>query len=141
MATPTINRQVYFLFNSVALHTAVVSLDLNQIRAMEDKTAMGATSRAKLGGLMDNSFDVEFVQDFAASGADSVDATISAAHAAGTAVAIEIRPVNTTVSTTNPKWTGNVLVASYTPIGGSVGGTFKARARFEVDGALTRATA
>ena len=50
----------------------VKSVTINYSADMQDDTAMGATSHARIGGLKDWSLDIEFHQDFAASNLDSI---------------------------------------------------------------------
>jgi|SRR5215471_329651 len=128
----------YFNFNSVALSNYVSDITLNWTQPTQEVTAMGDQGVAKLPGLRNDSIDVTLRQDYAAA---LVDATFSAAFLAGTGVPVEIRSDAGTVGTSNPKWTGTVLVESYTPIGGAIGDTADATVTLTVQGALTYATA
>lgn len=121
--------------NSVDLSDHVRSVTLNiEAEDLED-TAMGDTFRSRIGGLKDWSIDIEFNQDFAAS---EVDATIF--PLLGTVVAVEVRPTSSSVSSTNPKFSGNVLVSEYNPLDGSVGDLATTSVSWPGAGALTRAT-
>ena len=121
------------LINAVDLSAFVRSVSVDYQANLQDKTAMGATAHARLGGLKDYTLTLEFNQDFAVS---SVDATLF--PIVGTSVAIEVRPVNAARSVTNPAYTGNAILAQYKPIGGKVGDMFIAPATFNGDGALAR---
>ena len=121
------------LINAVDLSAIVRSVSVDYQANLQDKTAMGATAHARLGGLKDYTLTLEFNQDFAAA---SVDATLF--PIVGTSVAIEVRPVNAARSATNPAYTGNAILAQYKPIGGKVGDMFIAPATFNGDGALAR---
>ena len=114
----------------------VRSITINyEAEAVED-TNMADTTRSNLGGLFNWSIDIEFSQDYAAG---EVDATLWSL--VGTSVALEVRPTSASVSATNPKFTGNGILTSYTGIGNSVGDLATASASFVSAGALTRATA
>jgi len=122
---------------TVDLSDHVRQLTLNDGADAPESTAMSATYRARLaGGLKDWSVSVEFNQDYAAG---EVDVTLAAL--VGTSVALVIRADAGAVATTNPEWTGNAILTSYQPMGGSVGDAHVAPATFEGNGALARATA
>lgn len=130
-------RDAYLVVNSVNLSAYVKQVELNLKQEMGDNTAMGAAGRTREGGLKDESINVTWRQNY---GVGLVDATLSAIYAAGTAVAVEVRPTSGAASTSNPKWTGNILMPEYTPISGEVGDVGEAESSFVVNGVLTRAT-
>ena len=100
---------------------------------------MSDGSRQRVASFVDWSIDVTFRQDFIAPATNAVDSTLFSLVGAA-AFAIEIRPDAGAASATNPKFTGNALLASYSPLTGSVGDVASAPATFQGDGTLTRAT-
>lgn len=129
-------NNAHVTINSVDLSDHVKSVTLNYEAAALDETAMGDTTRTNLAGLLNWTLTVNFIQDYAAS---EVDATLFSLVGAA-AFAIAVRPVNTTVSATNPEYQGNAILTSYPPMGGGVGDLEMAQATFASAGALTRAT-
>ena len=121
--------------NSVDLSDHVKSVVLDTGAETQDDTVMGDDTRSSAGGLSTWGVEVELLQDYAGS---SVDATIS--PIISTVVPIEIRPTSSAASATNPKWTGNGLISSYNPVGGSVGDQAMASVSITAAGTLTRAT-
>lgn len=121
------------LINTVDLSAFVRSVSINYQANLQDKTAMGATAHARIGGLKDWSMDFEFNQDFAAS---SVDATLF--PIVGSSVVVDVQPVNAARSATNPSYNGNAIMDSYKPISGKVGDMFVAPITFKSDGILNR---
>lgn len=121
--------------NSVNLSDHVRKVTLSPSADAQESTAMGATYRARLGGLKDWKVEVEFNQDYAAS---NVDVTLFALL--GSTTTIKVRPTTGSIAATNPEYTGTVLLTEYTPIDGSVGDLAMAKANFEGAGALTRST-
>jgi hypothetical protein len=103
--------------NTVQLNDHANTVTLNyEIDAVEN-TGFGAGGHIFTGGLQNNSIEVSFMQDFAAA---NVEATIY--KLVGTTTTVEIIPVNTTVSATNPKYTiSNAILAAHTPVAGGVG--------------------
>lgn len=89
-----------------------------------------------LGGLKSGTLALEFKQDFAATKLDSVMWPLF-----GTVVPFEVRPDQAAVGTSNPKWTGSVLIKAWNPISGSVGDEASVSVSYPTSGAITRATA
>lgn len=105
---------------------------------VEDKevtTYASAGWKERKGGLKDGSLDIDFLQDFAVS---ALDATMWPLF--GTVVTFEVRPTSSAASTTNPKWTGSILIKQWKPISGSVGDVATVGVSFPTSGAVTRAT-
>ncbi|KJS60657.1 phage tail tube protein [Streptomyces rubellomurinus] len=88
-----------------------------------------------IGGLKSGTLACEFVQDFAAAKLDSIMWPLL-----GQVVAFEVRPDQAVASTSNPKYTGNVLVKEWSPINGSVGDEATVGVSYPTSGAVTRAT-
>ncbi len=125
------------VINSVDLSNRVSSVTINYSAEILDKTAMGANSRSRIAGLKDFSIDVEFNQDYAA---NKIDATLFPLVGAA-AFAVVIKPTSGAVSATNPSYSGNVLLESYSPVAGAVGELSKVSVTLPGDGDLARATA
>jgi hypothetical protein len=90
----------------------------------------------RVGGLKDNSLQVSFMQDFAAA---AVEATIY--PLIGGTASFEVIPNGTSVSSSNPRFTGSVLVTSWSPVAGAVGELLTADVTWPITGAITKATA
>lgn len=89
-----------------------------------------------LGGLKSGTLSVEFLQDFAAGELDSLMWPLL-----GSVVPFEVRADSGVVSTSNPKFTGNILINGWNPVTGSVGDEATVSVDFPTSGAVTRATA
>jgi hypothetical protein len=128
----------YVKIGTVDLSDHIASVEIAQSFDAVETTAFGDSGRTRIGGLEDSSITLSFHQDFAAA---SVDATI--APLVGGTAAFEIRAVGTatSVSATNPKWTGTVLVTEWTPLSGAVGELSTADVTWPVSGQVTRGTA
>lgn len=122
--------------NSVDLSDHVASVELSQEVEEVETTAFGDTARTRTGGLANNTLSLDFHQDFASA---SVDDTLNAL--VGGTASFEILPAGTAVSSTNPKYTGTVLLTEWTPVSGAIGELATASITWPISGAVTRATA
>ena len=121
--------------NSVVLsdHATAATLEISYDDV--DTTAFGDAVRTRIAGLGDATVNITWNQDYASS---EIDATFNGI--VGTVVAFELTPVSGSVSATNPKYSGNCLISSYTPISAEIGSLSTITTSWPVSGALTRAT-
>lgn len=103
--------------NSVALSDHANSVTLNYEIDSVETTAFGSTGHKFTGGLQNNSLDIEFLQDFAAS---NVEATIFSL--VGTTTTVVIKPTSAAVGASNPSYTlTGCFLAAHTPVAAAVG--------------------
>jgi len=121
--------------NSVDLSDWVTSVTISVEVDEQEDTAMGDTYRSRLGGLKDWTLDLDFNADFAAS---AIDQTIW--PLLGTNTAVVIKPTSAAVGSTNPTYSGSVLVTEYSPVDGGVGDLATTSVSWPGNGTLTRAT-
>ncbi len=88
-----------------------------------------------IGGLKSGNLQINFQDDAANSAIDDILWGLL-----GTVVTFEVRPTSAAVGTSNPKYTGSVLITS-TSIGGSVGELAMKSVTYPTTGAVTRAEA
>jgi len=121
--------------NSVALSDRANSVTLNYEIDSVESTAFGSTGHKFVGGLQNNSLDIEFMQDFAAS---NVEATIF--PLVGTTTTVVIKPTSSATASTNPAYTlTGCFLAAHTPVAGAVGEMAMTSLSF-TGGVLTKAT-
>lgn len=121
--------------NSVALSDHANSVTLNYEIDSVETTAFGSTGHKFAGGLQNNSLDIEFMQDFAAT---NVEATIY--PLVGTTTTVVIKPTSAAVSATNPSYTlTGTFLAAHTPVAAAVGELAMTSLSF-AGGVLTKAT-
>jgi hypothetical protein len=130
----------YVLFASNDISQYVTSVSLSTSVDVIETTGLGSSARTRVGGLFDNSVTLEFNQDFADNALEElVNGTSLATTTVGTTVAMEIRPVNTTVSASNPKYTFNALISEWQPLSGAVGELVSVSATWPISGVITKA--
>jgi hypothetical protein len=134
-ATAFVFTDVDVTVNSVDLSAWCTSATLTINVDEQETTAFGSTFKSRIGGLKDWKLDLEFNADF---GASAIDQTIY--PLIGTNTAITIKKASSANSTTNPQYSGSVLVAGYVPIDGGVGDLAKTKVSWNGSGALARAT-
>jgi hypothetical protein len=105
------------IINSVNLSDRANQVTLNyEVEAVE-VTAFGNTGRAFTGGLQNNTIDIEFHQDYAAT---ETEATVF--PLVGTTTTVVVKPTNGLDSATNPRYTiTGTYLAAHTPVSGTVG--------------------
>lgn len=127
----------YVTVNSVNLSSYVRSVTLSYEADELETTAMSSTAaRTRIAGLISWQVELELNQDFAAG---AVDATLFPLIGAAP-FGVGVRPVNAARSATNPEYSGNAILTSYSPTSGSVGDLATTSATFMGTGALSRLT-
>jgi hypothetical protein len=122
--------------NSVALSDRANSVSLNYEIDSVESTAFGSTGHKFTGGLQNNSLDIDFQQDFAAS---NVEATVY--PLVGTTTTVTLKATSAATSATNPIYTlTGCFLAAHTPIAASVGEMAMTSLSF-TGGVLTKANA
>jgi hypothetical protein len=89
-----------------------------------------------LGGLKSAKLAVTFKTDYAAAAVDELIWGLL-----GTVVTYEVRPSSSARSTSNPGYTGNVLISKWVPISGSPGDVAEVSVDWVPSGAVARQTA
>jgi hypothetical protein len=126
----------YLLVNSVNLSSRIKSVVTTLGKEVVDISCMGNTGRQRALGLEDHTITVTFLEDLAESGAGSVNATLRAIWVGGIAVAINFRFDAGAISTTNPEFQGNWILATF-PMGGPWGQYLQTTVTFMNSGSIT----
>lgn len=107
----------YISVNSVVLSDRANSVTLNYEIDSVESTTFGSGGHTFVGGLQNNSIDIEFMQDFAAA---NVEATVF--PLVGTTTTVVVKPNGATTSATNPAYTlSGTFLAAHTPVAAAVG--------------------
>lgn len=133
--TPTVLTDAYISINSNVISDHGNKVEIPVKAEDKDATTFGQTWHVRRGGLKDGSLNLTFVQDYVASNLDEIMWAL-----VGTIVPFEIRATSGTVTTSNPKYTGNLFVQEWTPITGKVGDLVEVSVSFPTSGTVTRGT-
>lgn len=133
----TVLTAEYVFLNAVDLSTYTSKAEVQVVVEDKDVTNYGSGGwHEHIGGLKQATINLEFFNDFAVGLIDSIMWPLL-----GTVIAFELRATQAARSTSNPAYTGNVLVESWNAITGSVGDVAKVTCAFSTTGAVTRLTA
>ena len=116
------------------LTSATLTVDADQLPAT---TFASAGWKEVKGGLKGGTVDIEWLQDYASGGIDSVAYAL-----VGSTAAMEVRPAGTAAAgTSSPAYQFSVLVTGWNPIDSAVGDLATVSVSWPITGAVTRATA
>jgi hypothetical protein len=116
-----LNNKVGFKLGATPIDFSdhVTAFTLNRSADQIEVTAMGSDAHQFVTGLSADTLTISLLNDNAASGAGSVRATLQGAY--GTTVAFKaIQDSTAAVSSTNPIYTGTILIDNLTDINGAV---------------------
>jgi hypothetical protein len=122
--------------NGGTVSSSLASVELPIEVDEQETTAFGSTFRTRIAGLKSGSVTLEFHQDFAAGALDSILFPLL-----GTNATVVIKPTSGSVTASNPSYSGQFLVTSYTPYASTVGDLATVSVTWPLTGELTRATA
>ena len=127
------------------LSNRVMKLDLPRDADEHDDTVMGLTAHSRVIGLEKWSFKMTMLQSFTTGeggeNTNNILATVFTRSQAGQKCLMQVQAFGgtSTVSTSNPTWTGLVVLKNYSPIVGGVGDLLKTDVEFLGSGNLTEA--
>lgn len=127
-------KNAYLSVDGNDLSAFVRSVDLPISHEMLDATTMGDDARVNEAGLQNWNVPVEMEQVIA-----SVDAVLFPLVGAA-AFPVIFKPDGATTGAGNPKFTGNGVIESYQPFGGSVGDIRICNFTIQCAGEIERAT-
>lgn len=104
--------------NGVNFSDHISSVEVDLSKKAVDTTNFSGGGFEQMQGLREDSFTLNFQQDFAAS---EVDATLYPLYNNGTEFTVVVIPVAGSVSATNPSYTGTCILLGYQPLTGKPG--------------------
>lgn len=127
----------YVEINGVNLSAYCKKGELTTKVEEKDVTTYGSLGWKELkGGIKSGELGLEFLQDVAATKLDSIMWPLL-----GTVVTFKVRADQAVVGTSNPEYSGSVLINGWNPIQGSVGDEATVGVSYPTSGAVARATA
>lgn len=127
------------LLNGVDRSSWVTRVELAVEAEAKDVTTFSSGGfKENLSGLKSGNLAITWDNDLAAG---LLDELMWALFIASAAVTFEVRAVNTGRSTSNPGYTGSVIVTGWTPVSGSPGDVNSFSVTYPTTGAIVRNTA
>lgn len=111
-------KDCFIEVDAVEFSDHVDTVEVNLSKDEVDTTNLGGAGRERAHGLSDDSFVLNFQQDFDAA---SVDATLFPLYDGETEFTVRVRPKAGAVAADNPEYTGTCILLAYSPLSGSVG--------------------
>lgn len=133
--TPTVLTDAYISINSNVISDHGNKVEIPVKAEDKDATTFGQTWKVRRGGLKDGNLNLTFLNDYVAANLDEIMWAL-----VGTVVPFEIRATSGTVTTSNPKYTGSILIQEWNPINGKVGDLVEIDVSFPTSGTVTRGT-
>jgi hypothetical protein len=127
----------YITINSVNLTARCKSAVWNDAYDSLDISAFGNTAHVVRPGLANGTLTCEFMDDLAASGDGSVEATLSALVGSATPVPVTLKADSGTIAATNPERQANAILLA-NPFGGAHGGLLSKSVTFNLVTVTTR---
>ncbi|MEU6674758.1 hypothetical protein [Streptomyces sp. NPDC046925] len=132
-------RSCDIVVNGVNFSDHVSSVEINLVKDEIETTNFSGAGRERVAGLKDDSFVLNFQQDFAAG---EVDATLFPLWDLETEFVVVVKPTAAAVSAGNPSYTGTCILLEYQPLAGDVGDLSETEVTFPTQRTgITRATA
>lgn len=127
----------YLSINANVLNTYTRKAELAVEVEEKDVTTYASLGWKEVkGGLKSGELGCEFLQSFTATELDAIMWPLL-----GQVVPFEVRADQAAVGTSNPKYSGTILITGWSPLTGSVGDEATVSQSFPTSGAVTRATA
>jgi hypothetical protein len=133
--TPVVLVDAYININSVVVSDHGNKVEVPVKAANLDATTFGQTWKVNRGGLKEGNLNVDFLNDFTPTVLDDI---MWAQF--GNVIPFEIRATSGARSTSNPAYTGSILMDQWTPITGKVGDLVTVSLSFPLSGAVLRQT-
>jgi len=128
-------KSIYLNIDGTDLSSYAKSVRFDTGSKLVDISALDGSGVEKSAqGLKTYNLEVEFYQDY-----DTVDATLFPLIGAS-AFTITYRPSSDPVSASNPEYSGDFVLESYSPIDSTAGDVIIARATFRPAGDISRST-
>lgn len=129
------NAYILIGASDISDHCSSVELEIEG-EDLDSTTFSTSGWSSRLGGLKSGTLNLTIKGDYAAANIDSILWGFF-----NTVQTFEIRAVNTARSTSNPAYTGSVLVNSLTPVTGEVGDLVEFDLSWPTSGTISRLTA
>lgn len=135
MGTPLVLTASYLAIGGTDLSQWTFKAEIaTEVEEKDVTTFVSLGWKEVRGGLKSGNVAVSWRNDVTAAALDSILWTFGL----GSIQTFEVRAVNTAASTSNPKYTGSLLLKSLSPISGTVGDVNEQSVTYPTSGVITR---
>jgi hypothetical protein len=120
-------RDCQVVVNGVNFSDHVASVEVSLKKDAVDTTNFSGGGKEAIAGLKEDTFTIDFQQDFAAA---EVDATLYPLYNNETEFVVAVRPHTAAISSTNPEYSATCILLEYQPLSGKVGELSDTKVKF-----------
>jgi len=140
MAKIVLTNAYVLLGDIYDISSYITNISLSTTHDIIETTQFGDIYKTRIAGLGDNQANFEFLQDFSSTIVNPGGLENVIYPLIGTAINCKIRPINTTVSASNPQYSFSLLISEWQPLSGSVGELSTASVSWPISGEITKTT-
>ena len=140
MAKIVLTNAYVLLGDLYDISSYVTNISLSTTHDIIETTQFGDIYKTRIAGLGDNQANFEFLQDFSSTIVNPGGLENVIYPLIGTAINCKIRPINTTVSASNPQYSFSLLISEWQPLSASVGELSTASVSWPISGEITKTT-
>ena len=140
MAKIVLTNAYVLLGDLYDISSYVTNISLSTTHDIIETTQFGDVYKTRIAGLGDNQANFEFLQDFSSTIVNPGGLENVIYPLIGTAINCKIRPINTTISASNPQYSFSLLISEWQPLSGSVGELSTASVSWPISGEITKTT-
>jgi hypothetical protein len=140
MAKIVLTNAYVLLGDIYDISSYITNISLSTTHDIIETTQFGDIYKTRIAGLGDNQSTFEFLQDFSSTIIDPGGLENVIYPLIGTAINCKIRPINTTVSASNPQYSFSLLISEWQPLSASVGELSTASVSWPISGEITKTT-
>lgn len=117
----------------------VASISLSTTHDLIETTQMNDVYKTVIAGLGQNQVTFEFHQNYSDNGLEEIiNGTSLANSSVGTAIPIEVRPINAPASASNPKYQFNAVISEWQSVNAAVGELATVNVTWPISGPINK---
>jgi len=117
----------------------VASISLATTHELIETTQLNDIYKTVIAGLGQNQVTFEFYQNYSDNGLEEIINGTSLGNSnVGTAIPVEVRPINAPASANNPRYTFNAVISEWQPLSGAAGELATVNVTWPISGPINK---
>ena len=117
----------------------VASISLATTHELIETTQLNDIYKTLIAGLGQNQVTFEFYQNYSDNGLEEIINGTSLGNSnVGTAIPVEVRPINAPASANNPRYTFNAVISEWQPLSGAAGELATVNVTWPISGPINK---